>query len=37
MIIRETEKDFVDKNDREKIEDDIYVDIDGLLIATQKK
>ena len=37
MIIREIEEDFVDKNDREKIEDDIYVDTDGLVIAIQKK
>ena len=37
MIIRETKEYFVDKNDREDIEDDIYVDIDGLVIAIQKK
>ena len=37
MIIRETEKDFVDKNDREKIEYDIYVETDGLVIAIQNK
>ena len=37
MIIRETEEYFVDKNDREKIENDIDVDTDGFGIAIQKK
>ena len=37
MIIRETEEDFVDKNDRDNIEDDIYVETDGLVIVIQNK
>ena len=37
MIIRETEEYLVDKNDREKIEDGIYVETDGLVIAIHKK
>ena len=37
MIIRETEEYFVDKNDREKIEYDIYVETDVLVISIQKK
>ena len=37
MIIREIEEYFVDKNDRENIEDHIYVETDGLFIAMEKK
>ena len=37
MIIRETKEDFVDKNDREKIENYIYVETNGLVIAIQNK
>ena len=37
MIIREIEEYFIDKIDREKIEDDIYVETNGLVIAIKKK
>ena len=37
MTIRETEENFVDKNDKEKIENDIYMETGGLVIAIQKK
>ena len=37
MIIREYEENFVDKNDRENIEDDIYVEIYALVMSIQNK
>jgi len=37
MILRETEEDFISKNDRESIYDDICVDIDWLVIAIENK
>ena len=37
MIIREIAEYFVEKNDKDNIEDDIYVENDGLVISIEKK